>query len=288
MKPMLAAPAEIENVKLPALASPKLDGIRGIIKDGVVLSRSLKPIPNKAIQALYGRKEFNGLDGEFIVGSPTADDVYRKTNSKMMTIEGDTEEAKFFVFDRWDLDKPYIERFETLKFSIPEIEVVENTDLNHFEEIEAVEKVFTEQGYEGMMIRDPYAPYKFGRSTAKQGYLLKLKRFEDAEAIVLGITELMHNDNEATTNELGYTERSSHQENKRPSGMMGTLRVKCLTNGYEFEIGTGFTHSMRQEIFDEQNKFVGKIVKYKYFPVGMKDLPRHPVFIGFRDKIDMS
>ena len=36
-----------------------------------------------------------------------------------------------------------------------------------------------------------------------------------------------------------------------------------------------------KEEFDE-------IVKYKHFPVGEKDKPRFPVFIGFRAKEDMD
>ena len=48
-------------------ASPKLDGIRCMIQDGIALSRSLKPIRNEHVQYILGREIFNGLDGELII-----------------------------------------------------------------------------------------------------------------------------------------------------------------------------------------------------------------------------
>jgi hypothetical protein len=32
---------------------------------------------------------------------------------------------------------------------------------------------------------------------------------------------------------------------------------------------------------------MGKVVKYKSQPTGVKDKPRFPVFLGFRDVVDM-
>jgi DNA ligase 1 len=74
MKPMLASPAG-PLIPYPMLLSPKLDGIRCLIINGVVCGRSLKPIPNRFVQQLFGRPELNGLDGELIVGPPTAKEV---------------------------------------------------------------------------------------------------------------------------------------------------------------------------------------------------------------------
>ena len=68
------------------------------------------------------------------------------------------------------------------------------------EELAAYESKITDLGYEGLIIRDPFAPYKFGRSTVREGFLLKVKRFVDSEAVVIGIEEEMYNGNEAQTN----------------------------------------------------------------------------------------
>ena len=60
-KPMLAGKADLDNIKFPVMASPKLDGVRVIVHDGVVYSRNFKRIPNDHVQALFGRKECEGL-----------------------------------------------------------------------------------------------------------------------------------------------------------------------------------------------------------------------------------
>jgi DNA ligase-1 len=145
---------------------------------------------------------------------------------------------------------------------------------------EAEEQALT-AGFEGVMVRSPNSPYKFGRSTTSEGWLLKVKRFSQDEALIIGFEEQMHNANEATTNELGYTERSSHQANKIPMGVLGALIVR-RPDGVEFNIGTGFTAAEREEIWRKRHEWIGQTVTYKFLPVGVKDRPRHPVFLGLR------
>lgn len=286
MKPMLASPAG-ELIRLPALLSPKLDGIRCLIIDGVAVGRSLKPLPNKHVQQLFGRQEFNGLDGELIVGSPVAKDVFQQTSSGVMSIEGEPS-VIFHVFDDFHETGGFQRRLRTAQRRIRMkkhflevhhhvIEVAD--DLNRWEED------YLAMGYEGVMLRHPDGPYKHGRSTAKEGWLLKVKRFEDSEAQVLGVTELMHNANEAKRNELGHLERSSHKAGKVGKQMLGALTVKDLKTGVEFDIGTGFTEDQRKLLWAQQ--LVGKVVKYKSQPTGVKEKPRFPVFLGFRDQVDM-
>ena len=57
------------------------------------------------------------------------------------------------------------------------------------------------------MVRTPDSPYKCGRSTEREAWLLKIKRFEDAEAVVLGTYEGMSNMNEAGVDAFGRTKR---------------------------------------------------------------------------------
>jgi DNA ligase-1 len=61
MRPMLAC-KDATGLKFPLLASAKIDGVRALVKDGKVLSRSLKPIPNRHVQEMFGSLE--GADGE--------------------------------------------------------------------------------------------------------------------------------------------------------------------------------------------------------------------------------
>jgi DNA ligase-1 len=97
-KPMLAGKTDGKNLTFPVLASPKLDGVRAIIINGRVMSRSLKEIPNTHVQKLFGKKQYEGLDGELIVGAPTAPNVYRRTMSGVMSADEEPG-VGFFVFD---------------------------------------------------------------------------------------------------------------------------------------------------------------------------------------------
>jgi len=122
--------------------------------------------------------------------------------------------------------------------------------------------------------------------------LLKLKRFEDCEAVVMSTYELMHNDNEAFTNELGRTARSSAKDGKVGMDSLGGFTVRGLGDPYdgvEFDVanGTGMTQLLRKQLWADRESLVGRIMKVKYFPTGGKDRPRHPLWLGWRDKRDM-
>ncbi|HQG29101.1 MAG TPA: ATP-dependent DNA ligase, partial [Candidatus Ozemobacteraceae bacterium] len=99
--------------------------------------------------------------------------------------------------------------------------------------------------------------------------------------------ERMHNANEATVNALGHTERSSHKENKSGRGDLGAL-ILTTEDGLEFNCGTGFDNATRREIWDNRDQYMGQFAKIKSFLIGVKDKPRFPVFLGFRDASDMS
>ena len=136
------------------------------------------------------------------------------------------------------------------------------------------------------MLRRPDGLYKLGRSTLKEGILLKLKRFIDEEFEIVGFEERMHNGNEATRDELGHTKRSSHQENKTGRGDLGALTLKF--GEATFNCGTGFDDALRAEIWANRDSYLGKFAKVKHFAIGAKDLPRFPVYLGMRDEKDMS
>lgn len=282
MKPMLSSEANLKALKFPVLASPKLDGVRALVRDGVVLSRSLKPLPNRHVQMMFGRPELEGFDGELILGDPTHPEAYRRTVSAVMSIEGE-HAVDFHVFDRWDRDYPYKEVSLSYWLIIP----IYSTPIHNMEELEEYEVAILDKGYEGVMLRDPQSPYKFGRSTAKEGYLLKLKRFADSEAEIIGFEELMHNQNEATLNETGHIERSTKQVGLLPADTLGALIVRDIHSGVEFKIGTGFTAAERKKFWNLRAPLRGALVKYRYFPTGSKEKPRFPSFQGFRHHIDL-
>lgn len=259
-KPMLAsAVADINNLKFPLLASPKLDGMRAIIINGVVMSRSLKPIPNAHVQALFGRSGYNGLDGELIVGDPCSPTVFRDTTSAVMSRDGEPDVA-FYVFDDMtDPQLPFEQRYNQVLARVTEgqISIVPHYWRNDLPGLERLESRWLAVGYEGVMLRDPNGPYKFGRSTLKEGYLLKLKRFHDSEAEIIGFAEQMHNGNEATRDALGNVERSACKAGLSGKGTLGALQVKDINTGVTFDIGTGMDDATRAEIWANMDRYRG-------------------------------
>ena len=289
-EPMLASPAP-KAIKFPVLASPKLDGIRCLILSGVVVGRSLKPIPNKHVQQQLGnRPMLEGLDGELVVGAPAGEGVFQRTSSGVMSIEG-APDFTFHVFDTQLTEGVFTRRlqqaFHQTEYFPRLCRPVEHVLLASPEELEEYERRQVEAGYEGVMLRDPHGPYKHGRSTPKEGWLLKVKRFQDSEAVILGFTELMHNANEATTNALGKKERSSRKAGLVGKGCLGAMTVRDAKTGIEFDLGTGFTQADREIYWAVQQDLLGRVIKYKFQPVGVKDKPRFPVFLGFRHEVDL-
>lgn len=293
LRPMLAAVCEPANVKYPIIVQPKLDGIRCIIKDGVAFSRTLKPIRNRHIQCLISahRDVLEGVDGELICGSPVAEDVYRITTSAVMSEHGEPV-VTFYAFDLWNIPEfPYTKRLATLMGRMLPMEFVtliqQEWATNEAELLEA-HRLYTTAGYEGTILRGPLSPYKYNRSTAREGHLLKFKDFKDSEAVIIGFEEKMSNQNEAMTDERGYTKRSSHKDNMVPQDTLGALVVSFQPGTPTFKIGTGFDDSLRKQIWQNRSSLVGAIVKFKYFEGGRYVVPRFPVFLGFRDSTDFD
>lgn len=294
MKPMLAGKCtDVTKLKYPVLASLKLDGVRCLVIGGRLMSRSLKEIPNSKVQKLFaGLPE--GTDGELILGDPTAPDAYRKTVSAVMGDGNDIEGLRYYVFDNFLYPHPFLNRFNHVLTTVlhTSVTVLQHIGCNSADDLNRFEEAAVEAGHEGVMVRSFNGPYKQGRSTEKEGYLLKIKRFEDAEARIVGFEERMHNGNEAKKNALGRTERSTAQDGLTGRGDLGALIVEGINGTYkgvEFKIGTGFSDEERLDIWLKGLVDVaGKIVKYQFFPLGSKDKPRFPTWLGFRDKIDMG
>jgi|SRR5437867_935696 len=288
MKPMLAAtPDNLEELAYPLLASPKFDGIRCIADCGDALSRNLKPIPNRHIARAIKDARLDGLDGELIV-----EGKFHDVTSAVMSEDGEPE-FEYHVFDTFRTPSArFADRIESVRCivrvaKIKWLKAVPHVLIRSAEELVKYEaEQVDRRGFEGVMLRKPDGPYKFGRSTVREGYLMKVKRFTQEEAVVVGYEEQETNLNEATKDALGHTKRSSHKAGKRPAGVLGALRV---SNGHgEFSIGTGFDHEQRVALWGEREKLAGRVVTFRYNRAGMKDVPRFPVFVGFRDPRDMS
>ena len=290
---------EIGHLANPMFASYKMDGIRAFVENGVVLSRTRKPIPSAFVQRTFGALE--GCDGELTCGSPCGPTLYQDTYSAVMT-HASSVPVEFRVFDLWNVLEDYDQRYQILSDIVEDetehVQLVDQIRCSTPLDIEKAENEALALGYEGLILRRLTGPYKFGRSTWKEGYLLKLKRFQDAEARIVGFEELMHNANEAGTDERGYTKRTSHKANLVGMDTLGALVCEGINGpfkGVGFKIGTFKNYSKDQLrvlwLIREQLK--GQLVRYSYQQCGTKDAPRHPridqekVMMGFRDPMDM-
>jgi len=259
-------PKFFDFVQFPTLASPKLDGIFG---------------------------SFDGLDGEFIVGSPVGEGVMNRTTKVIMKKKEarPIDDVTLFVFDTNEdeyKDEPFSERYRRAKdlaylCNHPQVQLVPHTMCNNMDELLAFEKECLDAGYEGIMMRSVDGRYKYGRATMKEGTLIKLKRFTDVEVVVLDLAEQMTNTNKKTTNELGRSQRSSHKAGMVPAGTLGGFIVDM--GGLTLDVGCGvLTHDERQEIWDAGvEASVGKYFTLRFFGYGVKDKPRFPRFVGWRD-----
>lgn len=313
-KPMLAAkprPEEMDAalavLPYPALFSPKLDGVRATVQNGRLYSRALKLIPNKAMQALWGREDLNGLDGEIIVGPPTAEDCFNRTTSAVMSRDKSADGAVFWVFDRLgdavnDEAEPFHWRLDNAREAMDgacfgqTVKLVKHELIKTHVALLKYEEKMTIQGYEGVMRRDPSGAYKHGRSTLKEGGLVAVKRFVDAEAVILDTYEQEENTNEQKLNELGRLKRSTHKAGKVGKGTLGGFTVAMLKPGrggpiqvekFNIATGVGLTDAARSDLWAKRKALPGKIVKFRYQKVGTMEKPRLPVFLGFRDERDL-
>jgi DNA ligase-1 len=283
---------DISKVKFPVLATPKLDGIRCLRVNGKTLSRKFLDIPNNYIQKMTADLP-DGLDGELMIPNGT----FNQVQSAVMREEGEPV-FEFHVFDyiTTSLTEPYRDRMKKLKdLNLPSFcKLVLPVELKSIAEMDGYEDACLAEGFEGIMIRSPNSPYKCGRATEREGYLLKVKRFKDSEAEVIGFEEQMENTNEAEQDAFGRTKRSKHVAGMIGKNTLGKFLVREVGdtpwNGKEFAIGTGegLTMELRQSIWNDRESHLGKIVTYKYQPHGVKDLPRLPIWKGFRDKRDIG
>jgi len=260
-------------------------------------SRSLKPIPNIHIAAQISQHCPPGLDGEIMTyASDLFDPTPRVRNfndisSDVMSFSG----APAFIYHVFDAQvetvRPvvYQERLATLAaMDLPKFCVkVPHVTMQSLSDLLAYEAKCIAEGYEGICFRDPNSPYKYGRSTLREGWLIKMKRFVTEEAMIIGVEEEMQNNNPQVLGTTGYAERSSHKANMVGKGRVGALICKLTSGAGPFNVGTGFSAQQRQNMWDCRFSLPGRLITIKHMPHGAKDLPRIPIFVGFRSTDDL-
>ena len=232
--------------------SEKLDGVRGYWDGQHLYTRSGNLINAPKWFSQYWPK--HALDGELWAGRGefefASGCVRRKTNN-----DSCWQQMIFMVFDLPEHGGNFSERVQamnTLQQSITDqsLDIVQQRQLRSNQALTTMLNTIIAAGGEGLMLHHQDANYQAGRNPQ----LMKLKRYQDAEAIVL-----------------------AHLPGKgKYRGKLGALLVETPA-GVQFKLGSGFTDQQRQ-----QPPAIGSTVTYKYYGVTKNNIPRFASFLRIR------
>jgi DNA ligase-1 len=298
-KPQLACDADENKLVFPLKYQMKIDGVRMLVQNGIATGRSLKKYKNKKLTEYFSNPVFNGFDMEVAATYTNDPHLCRLTTSQVNTIEGELPNAVviFEYLTEHTINLPYSERMYLLEEYIQnntlpyDVELIVSNEYTAYtlEELNTQYELALDNNYEGVIIRNQDGLHKNGRCTVKEGNYLRKKPTGDSEGVVISVEEAYENLNEAKVNELGRSERSSHQENMKPKGMIGALWLRDIHSGEIVKVGAGkLTHDLRKHYFENQGEIIGELVKYAFLDTGKKSLPRHPRYISHRAWEDMS
>jgi DNA ligase-1 len=236
------------------LVSEKLDGVRAVWDGRVLRFRSgnainapkwfIDGLPKVALdgELWLGRGRFERLSG--IVRKESPDDA-------------EWREVRYMVFELPGAPGTFAERAEAIRRLVREANVPWLQEIRQFPAgdragLERRLREVVKAGGEGQMLHRADAPYVTGRSDV----LLKVKPWDDAEAVVVG-----------------------HRPGKgKYAGMLGALRVRA-SDGQEFDLGTGFSDAQRLA-----PPPVGATVTYRYRDLTGSGLPRFASFLRVREE----
>ncbi len=285
--------ADLPDLRYPIAVTEKFDGIRctvdyprGNPAEGLVaLSRTGIPLPNCHVQEWAEEWGVRGMDGEIVV----PDWTFHEIQSKVMSNVTLPFPFRFYAFDYYlkCKEEPYLKRLERLdKFHTrlvgSNIDIIMPIMCHTPKQVKDIYDQIINKGGEGLILRDPEGPYKNGRSTFIQGWMLKMKQWDTGVARIIGFEEKETNENEQKKNNVGYAKRSSAKAGKRKAGTLGAFIVYDPDFG-EFNIGggPGLNDLQRLQIWQDREEYISRYINYKYQVAGVKEKPRSPQFLSF-------
>ena len=195
------------------------------------------------------------LDGELWIGRDRFD-ALSGTVRQIEPVDAEWRQVRYLIFELPGASGDFSARVRQMQAiiseaGVPWLQAVEQTRVAHraalMKQLDAVVRA----GGEGLMLHRADAPYLTGRSDA----LLKLKPWQDAEAIVVG-----------------------HTPGKgKYLGMTGALEME-MPDGKRFRIGSGLTDALRR-----QPPTIGTHITYRYQHLTKNGLPRFPRYQRVRE-----
>jgi len=252
-QPLMLAKQYHENIDVKKYwVSEKLDGIRARWDGHKLVSKNGHPIsvPTWFTHNFPDRV----MEGELWLGRNQYEETSSITSKKIA--DQRWSKIKLMLFDMPEAKGTFSERLLVMRRIIksidsPYISVIPQFRVNSHNELMSRLQSVVNLGGEGLMLHHEASNYKHGRSE----YLLKLKKFDDAEATV-----------------IGYKPGKGQFEN-----MLGSIKVRN-DQGKEFYIGSGFNKRQRQHPPALLSR-----VTYQYQGFTNNGLPRFPVFLRIRD-----
>lgn len=282
---------EMSKLKYPVLASLKKDGIRAV-KTDILRSRTLKCIPNLELQKRASDIPY-GYDME--LWSPLL--RYDEIESIVMSESHDrSAEIEFHLLDDFNSEwSGYGKRIFYADIDITsfksEVKYAEIHQCDNAKELLDYFLQYENEEGEGICFRFPDSPYKQGRSTLREQYLVKLSRYIRSECIIYGFEEQMNNINVSKRNGVDKMDRGSFKAGMVGKNTLGAFL--CCVGDYDvqkmFKVGTGvgLTNKLRKEIWENKENWVKQTITIKTKGHGMKLLPRSPIYVGLRSEIDI-
>jgi len=253
-----------KSAVFPCYTQRKLDGTRCIALPGQGLFSRLR----KTIHHMqHIKEEINRLDpsiildGELYSTSLTFQEIVGLVKRETLK-KGDAEkqlQIKYHVYDLV-LDAPYEERKQLLEqlfqtYDFKHLVLVQTDECESEVQMKEQHAQYVAEGYEGIMLRTKKGAYKNSRSTD----LLKYKEFFDDEYEVVGVEQ-----------GVGLED--------------GCVIWVCQTKeGKTFHCRPRGTREDRQQLFENGEDYVGKMLTVRYQENTDEGLPRFPVGITFRD-----
>lgn len=295
-----------EVVTKPMMASFKLDGMRCIFKNGEMLSRQFKPIENKQLNERFAHlKELTAgdvsiiLDGELYSHELNFQQIMHYCRTDDLGSETLPESLQFHCFDilvDMKTEMPASERYANivfvagpnprsrlpLKYFVP----LEQRTVSTPEEVKKMFEEAIAAGFEGLILKDPKSPYKYGRLTTKSGMGYKFKPYQTWDAKIIGVERATEVDPSAErkVGELGYHKTSRKKGDRIPIEKASAFRV--MYGDKELKVSLAMTDEEKEKVWREKDSYIEKTIEYKGMLVGSKDVPRHPVFVRFREDKD--
>lgn len=296
----------------PKLGSLKFDGTRCVCVAGELLSRSMKPQKNqnlpKALEALCAVAEGRRLVFDFELYDHTMPNHGAHTSVLASHKKEIPDTMLCHVFDVVPLDywtgaterqhpafRDRVEMYHNILETSPEIakdpryQAVEQVELVDPECGKALFEIAIEQGYEGAMLRCPDGRYKHGRSSIKEGLVLKFKDFHTIDGVIVDVIQRrkLKEGIERTTTPTGHMERVHTKDSYELDDMVGAFKVE-FEDGTVSEVnyGRGFNHEDRQRHWHERQSLIGKAVEVKHLPHGAKEGIRIGSLVRFRPDKD--